>query len=101
MLGPQPFCLVDFVSFEHPKPNLPYITTQTTKKLQESLQEGKKKTHKSLSTRGKTHDLLIDSQKFGHIQHTNKQMFDDQNQMFLGLGSKKLGLGFRPKKKSF
>jgi hypothetical protein len=25
-------------------------------------------------------------------------MFDDQNQMFLGLGSKKLGFGFRPKK---
>jgi hypothetical protein len=96
MLGPQPFCLVDFVSFEHPKPNLPYITTQTTK-LQESLQE-KKKQHKSLSTRGKTHDLLIDSQKFGHIQHTNKQMFDDQNQMFLGLGSKTLGLGLDPKK---
>ncbi len=44
---------------------------------------------------------MIDSQKFGHIQHTNKQMFDDQNQMFLGLGSKNLGLGFRRQKKMF
>ncbi len=42
---------------------------------------------------------MIDSQKFGHIQHTNKQMFDIQNQMFLGLGSKTLGLGFDQKKK--
>jgi hypothetical protein len=53
MLGPQPFCLVDFVSFKHPKPNLPYNNNNTEYKATRiSTREQKKHTRVS-STREK------------------------------------------------